>query len=157
MERMTAWSLVLTQFALLGLLAIGPRGRLWPVGPAVSGIGLGLVVLGLIVMAGAAWQIRRALTASPLPNERTQLMERGWFAHVRHPIYLGLLVVGTGLALTRASITAVLLLIGLGLVLQVKARFEEVVLAARFPGYAGYMVRTGRILPRWWGRPASRG
>ena len=147
-SRIVGWSLVVVQFALLGLLLIGEPGDLWPTPGPVRAAALVLVVAGCVVMAGAGWQIRRALTASPLPNERTTLMDRGWFGPVRHPIYTGLLTTAAGLALSRASVLAVASLVGLGVLLQVKARFEEAVLADRFPSYADYMARTGRLLPR---------
>jgi protein-S-isoprenylcysteine O-methyltransferase Ste14 len=146
--QLAAWSLVVIQFALIGLLLVGSRGALWLVTPVVSGLGLALVALGLVIMAGAAWQIRRALTASPLPNQRTELMDRGWFARVRHPIYSGLLVTAAGLTATRASVLALACLVGLAVLLQVKARFEETVLARHFPDYGAYQARTGRLLPR---------
>ncbi len=147
-SRVVGWSLVVVQFALLGLLLIGESGDLWPTPGPVRAAALALVIVGCVVMAGAAWQIRRALTASPLPNGRTVLMDRGWFGPVRHPIYTGLLTTAAGLALNRASVLAVASLAGLVVLLQVKARFEETVLAARFPGYADYMARSGRLLPR---------
>lgn len=147
-SRIVGWSLVVVQFALLGLLLIGESGDLWPTPGPVRALALTLVIVGCVVMAGAGWQIRRALTASPLPNERTTLMDRGWFGPVRHPIYTGLLTTAAGLALSRASVLAVACLVGLGVLLQVKARFEETVLAERFEGYPAYMARTGRLLPR---------
>ena len=147
-RRIVGWSLVVVQFALLGLLVIGESGDLWPTPAPVRVVALALVVVGCVIMAGAAWQIRRALTASPLPNDRTALMDRGWFGPVRHPIYTGLVTAAAGLALSRASILAVASLVGLGVLLQVKARFEETVLSQRFPGYADYAARTGRLLPR---------
>lgn len=147
-SRIVGWSLVLVQFALLGLLLIGESGDLWPTPGPVRAAALALVVVGCVIMAGAGWQIRRAITASPLPNQRTTLMVRGWFGPVRHPIYTGLVTTGAGLALSRASVLAVACLVGLIVLLQVKARFEETVLAGRFPGYADYMARTGRLLPR---------
>ncbi len=147
-SRVVGWSLVVVQFALLGLLLIGKPGDLWPTPGPVRAVALVLVIAGVSVMAGAAWQIRRALTASPLPNGRTVMMDRGWFGPVRHPIYTGLLTTAAGLALSRASVLAVASLVGLAVLLQVKARFEETVLAERFPGYAAYMARTGRLVPR---------
>lgn len=147
-SRVVGWSLVVVQFALLGLLLIGESGDLWPTPGPMRVVALALMIVGCVVMAGAAWQIRRALTASPLPNGRTVLMDRGWFGPVRHPIYTGLLTTAAGLALNRASVLAVASLAGLVVLLQVKARFEETVLAARFPGYADYMARSGRLLPR---------
>ena len=146
--RIVGWSLVLIQFSLIGLLLVGRPGTLWPVGGAVRTLGLGLVVVGCGVMAGAGWQIRRGLTASPLPNDRTVLMDRGWFARVRHPIYSGLIVAGAGLTVSRASVLALACLAALMVLLQAKARFEETVLARRFSGYAAYQARTGRLLPR---------
>lgn len=149
--RIVGWSLVLIQFSLIGLLLLGRRGTLWPVGPGLRGLGLVLVAAGCVVMGGAAWQIRRALTASPLPNDRTVLVERGWYARVRHPVYSGLILAGSGLAVTRASVLALACLAALVVLLQAKARFEETVLARRFSGYAAYQARTGRLLPKWRG------
>lgn len=146
--RTTAWLLVAVQFVLLGLLVFGPSGSLWSAGAGVRGLALALEALGLVVMIGAAWQIRWALTASPLPNARTELVDRGWFGRVRHPIYTGLLLFAAGLTLARASVLAMGSFAALVVLLQVKARFEEAALARRFPGYEAYMARTGRLIPK---------
>ncbi len=146
--RIVAWSLVLIQFSLIGLLVLGRPGTLWPTGGVVRVVGLMLVVAGAVVMGGAAAQIRRALTASPLPNARTVLVDTGWYRRVRHPIYSGLIATGAGLTVLRASVLAVACLAALVVLLEAKARFEEAVLAPRFSGYAAYRARTGRLLPR---------
>ena len=49
------------------------------------------IQVGWAVAVGAASvELGAGLTASPLPNQRSQLRESGVYGHVRHPIYTAL-------------------------------------------------------------------
>lgn len=142
-----AWGLVGVQFVLLIALALAPRGELWARTPVVVGIALAVVGAGVVVGVTAGVTLGRALTPSPIPREGSQLVTVGVYRLVRHPIYSGLVLLGTGLALIGASWWHGALLLALIALLSLKARLEERMLAARFPEYADYATRTGRIVP----------
>ena len=89
----------------------------------------------------------RALTPSPIPREGSQLVTAGVYRLVRHPLYSGLVLLGAGLFIIGASWWHAALFVALFVLLSVKARLEERMLAARFPEYADYASRTGRIVP----------
>jgi protein-S-isoprenylcysteine O-methyltransferase Ste14 len=143
---------VLTQFVLLGLLAL----VLWRLPAARSELGGalgGLMVLGGLVLA--LWAIadfaRGARTlpqVSPEATRGAELVQVGLYGRIRHPIYSGVLLAVLGSALGHghwASWGLALLLLAF---FWVKSRFEESLLCQAYPGYAEYMTRTGRFLPR---------
>jgi protein-S-isoprenylcysteine O-methyltransferase Ste14 len=147
-ERVLAWALVCAQLALIGAVVLWPGRRTWPVPVWLLAVSVALVLLGGLAAVVAAGALGPGLTASPLPNARARLRTSGPYAWVRHPIYTGLLVATAGLALASgrlARLTAWLLLV---LLLWAKARWEERRLRARFPEYAAYTARTGRLVPR---------
>jgi protein-S-isoprenylcysteine O-methyltransferase Ste14 len=152
------------------LPTLGPRGEGWLVaqivlfwlivatallGPAWSGIarvttsliGGGLLGVGLTLAARGLRDLRGALTPLPYPRDDAELVETGIYAHVRHPIYGGVILGAVGWGLLTASIPT----LGLAAVLwgffQLKSRREEVWLEERFPGYPAYRQRTRRLIP----------
>jgi len=141
------WALVALQFALLGVLGVevlrSTRAP-WP----VLLPGMALIAGGGAFIALASRRLGRRLRAHPAPHEETVLRTDGVYGVVRHPIYLGLLLGATGAMLLARTPRAALAVGALGALLQVKARLEERLLAARFPEYARYARRVPRILPR---------
>jgi protein-S-isoprenylcysteine O-methyltransferase Ste14 len=87
----------------------------------------------------------------PDPKDGAALVCHGPYRHVRHPMYLAVLLfaVGVTIGFDAAWRWAVLAL--LAVVLHFKARHEERALAARYPDYAAYARRTPALLPflRW--------
>lgn len=89
------------------------------------------------------------------PSMKDTLVRDGLYAHVRHPIYAGGLLVFVGLALFKPTST-VMLACALGLIwLIIQARLEEIDLVQRLPGYRQYMKEVPRFMPYW--RPRRAG
>lgn len=148
MRRWLAWSLVGMQFALLAALALIPRGTLWPVG-VVAVVLAGILILGGLVLAILGVRgLGSALTASPVPRSGSGLVTSGLYGVIRHPIYTGLLAGGVGLVAIGASVWHLAVWVALAVLLAVKSRWEERMLAAEHPDYPDYASRTGRFLPR---------
>lgn len=84
-----------------------------------------------------------SLTPYPQPHERATFRADGVYAHVRHPIYGGvlLLALGWSLALSPLALVATGLL---WLLLELKARHEESMLFERYPEYEAYALRVRR-------------
>jgi protein-S-isoprenylcysteine O-methyltransferase Ste14 len=111
----------------------------------IRGLGAGLLALGVFV---AAWGIRslgHSLTPGTEPLARGDLVTTGAYAHVRHPIYAGAVLLLAGYTLAWSNWTLALLFGFVALkFFQAKARVEERLMSRRFPHYATYM----RQVPR---------
>src|SRR5205814_476938 len=83
------------------------------------------------VVARARVELGHSFTASPRPRERGELVTRGPFRGVRHPVYLGATLLFVGLSLLY-SWPSLILSGALGLLWAAKARVEERYLVARF-------------------------
>ena len=108
-----------------------------------------LIPYGIILAGWSIWHLRRALSALPAPRAHAQLVTTGPFRYLRHPIYSGLLLGAMGYALWSSQVPRLVLTGVLGLLFWYKSRYEEILLRARFPAYAAYQKRTGRLWPRW--------
>ncbi len=138
---------MLGQFALLlAVLLAGFWFDGWPVesnlaltllGGAVGVVGLGLFVAAILAHGGA-------VTPLPRPREPVRLVESGAYRFVRHPIYGGVILLAAGFALWRASLVALLFVVGLGLLFHRKARLEEDWLIRLAPEYEDYRRRVRR-------------
>lgn len=106
-----------------------------------------LAGLAVIVVSGAWLQRSRALSALPRPLDRSELVQTGPYRFVRHPIYGGLILAASGVALIRVSLLIAALTVGLAVVLDLKRRREEAWLLERYPEYAAYRTRTKALVP----------
>jgi len=75
------------------------------------------------------------------------LLERGAYRLVRHPIYSGLLQMAWGWGLWCGGWLTLGYALALFILLDRKARREEQILRATFPGYAAYSRRVRRLIP----------
>ena len=116
--------------------------------------GILLAVFGIVVVfaAGAAhYAVNKSgkVRISPTPDASRKLVDIGIYGKVRHPMYLGTIIVLAGLTLSFGGYySAVLTLLGL-IFVNVKASYEEKLLREVYPEYQGYTARTGRIFPRF--------
>jgi protein-S-isoprenylcysteine O-methyltransferase Ste14 len=103
--------------------------------------------LGWVVAAAgiavAAWGVRSlgpSLTPGTEPLPDAPLVTSGAYAHVRHPIYLGVVLLLTGYTLAWSNWTLALVLGFVALqYFEAKARVEERWLQSRYPAYSSYM------------------
>ncbi len=142
---------VIGQFILFGIMAVAlivvPLGGSTP----LRIVGLLLIVLGFAVLMIAIWEhMRRNATLpniAPTPKAHVGLIKTGLYAHVRHPIYSGVLTGAVGVALTHGNLVPVIVAVVMIVFFTVKSRYEEGLLRAAYPEYADYMTHTGRFLP----------
>jgi protein-S-isoprenylcysteine O-methyltransferase Ste14 len=140
--RWYAYGLVIVQFACLGVLIFS--GPLLPAQPVLALLAISGVLLG--VWGVVAMGIGR-VEVLPIPRRDAQIVERGPYRLIRHPMYSGLLIFGLALVLAEPSWWRALIW-GIFVVdLVLKLRFEERLLAERFPGYGAYQQRTWRLIP----------
>ena len=91
-------------------------------------------------------------TAGTVEIVRDQtVISTGPYAHVRHPMYAGALVMLVGIPLALGSAWALVPFAALAGLIVVRLLDEERVLAAGLPGYAEYRVKTpARLIPHVW-------
>lgn len=108
-------------------------------------LGAPLMVAGVAMAVWGARSLGPALTPGTEPLPGALLVTRGAYAHVRHPIYLGvvLFLAGYTLGWSNWTLAAVLGFLSLKY-FEAKARVEERWLTERHPFYAAYM----RHVPR---------
>ena len=84
------------------------------------------------------------------PNERTTLVFNGPFAYVRHPIYgLSSLIMLATLAALPSPLMLLVAALHLVLIQWEVRREEKTLVLLHGPGYADYMQRVGRFVPRF--------
>jgi protein-S-isoprenylcysteine O-methyltransferase Ste14 len=113
--------------------------------PPLAVFGLALGVMGRIIAAWGAFYLGRSFGIFVSVRE---VVLGGPYRYVRHPIYLGYLLMFGGLALAY-SCSALFIIVPthFGLFLW-RARLEETRLAESSPAYRKYMANTGSIFPK---------
>ena len=110
-------------------------------GEILLSIGTGVALAGTIALGSN-------ITPFPKPSEKAQLIRRGIFSLIRHPIYTGLMFASLGWALVWQSWPALLMAFGLIPFFDAKARREEKWLREKFSDYGEYEKRVKRFVPR---------
>lgn len=111
--------------------------------------GVLLIAPGIVILVISFKNLGRSLTANPVPLETGKLIETGIYKYVRHPIYTGLLLAMLGSVVQSMDIVKFFVWLALLALLTYKAKFEESLLAKKYPSYVDYMKRTGRFVPRF--------
>ena len=137
--------LVFLQFALIIVLALFPDNN--KVDPRLSIVGTVMLAIGLAVLFAGFMGLGKSLTANPVPNQDGVLVTKGIYSVVRHPIYLGLLSITLGLVVSSGVWAQIIVWIALAALLVYKMRWEEVLLTAKYKGYAEYMTKVPAIIP----------
>jgi protein-S-isoprenylcysteine O-methyltransferase Ste14 len=129
--------------AKFGWSSLGARS-LWA-GTALHVIGLLPILWTLATNPWAERSVR-------IQRDRAQqVVTTGPYRVVRHPMYLGVLIMETGWPLILGSLWAYLAVALVALTFARRALFEENLLRHELPGYADYMQRTRyRIVPGLW-------
>jgi protein-S-isoprenylcysteine O-methyltransferase Ste14 len=141
---------VVGQFALIAVIVaaiVVPPD--WPddTRRPLAMLGAAVAVAGGALAVWAGRVLGRSLTPFPQPAAAGSLVENGPFRRVRHPIYTGGLLFFVGWSLFAGPV-ALVLTGALGVLWALKARVEERLLAARYPGYADYARRVRfRLVP----------
>lgn len=137
--------LVFLQFALIIVLAIFPDSA--NVSSALNIGGTVLIAIGLILLFAGFRGLGKSLTANPVPNADGVLVTTGIYSIVRHPIYLGLLIITFGLVVSSGVWAQIIVWVALVVLLVYKMRWEEVLLSAKYKGYTDYMAKVPGIIP----------
>ena len=138
--------LVAAQFALIASL-LHPMETLLPNSPGDLLGTLCLVVCVLLfVWAFASMRVGN-FSLAPEPRGGAQMVTRGPYRWIRHPMYTSVILGGMGALLTRATLADGLQCGLLTIVILAKIRREESLLSQRYQAYIEYKSRTVALLP----------
>ncbi|MDD3814838.1 MAG: isoprenylcysteine carboxylmethyltransferase family protein [Desulfocapsaceae bacterium] len=109
-----------------------------------------LLFIAALLLAGWAIKVMRLGHFNILPTIRdgAVLVTHGPYRYIRHPMYASLLLGGVGLLLISCSWLRLAGFFALWLVLYLKVRIEEKLLADHFPDYSLYQKRSRMLFPR---------
>ncbi len=114
--------------------------------PALMAAAVVAYTFGLVLMLGADAQKYFTL------RERNGLIRDGFYRYVRHPNYLGEMLVYSGFALLVNHWLPWLILGAIWAVLFLPRMLAIDASLARYPDWAAYRARAGFLLPRLWNR-----
>jgi protein-S-isoprenylcysteine O-methyltransferase Ste14 len=106
-----------------------------------------LLFLGLFVAIWARITLGGNWSARVTLKENHELVQRGPYRVVRHPIYSGLLLMILATAILIGQVGGFVVLAFCSCGLWVKLRWEEALLIKHFPEYSEYMRRTTALVP----------
>lgn len=112
-----------------------------------QGAVLAAIQVSLLGYAIALWSVLYLGRSLSLVVSVRKVERRGPYRFVRHPMYLGYLVLVLGIALASSSPFAVVLYVTYSAVTVWRARMEEEALVAFSPEYRDYASRTGFLVP----------
>jgi protein-S-isoprenylcysteine O-methyltransferase Ste14 len=123
-------------------LTVVPHGRV------ADALAAALSVAGLIGTLWARWTLGDNWSSAVTLKQGHELIMRGPYRYVRHPIYTGLLVMVLGTALAIGRLHAFIGFAACIAGFWIKLRQEEALMTRSFPhAYASYKQRTKALVP----------
>jgi protein-S-isoprenylcysteine O-methyltransferase Ste14 len=126
-----------------GFLLSRPVNHFW------AGFGFLFIISGLIVRWIAILQLGKSFTVDVAINTDANLKTDGIYENIRHPSYLGLLLIISGFSITMHSLNSFLVFVIPVLIAVIyRISVEEKVLINEFGGnYIKYMKSTKKLIP----------
>lgn len=116
--------------------------------PVQSIIGMALIIIGLIIMIVSQATLFRNYSSFVIIREDHQLITHGLYRFTRNPIYLGAIMVFTGLPVYAASLYGFLTMLVLIPIILNRIRLEEELLTEEFQdAYQKYKKSTKKLIP----------
>ena len=143
---------VIAMLAWLATMGLDRRTQSSDMPVALQALGLVLFVLSTLFIL---WVFRENSFAAPvvkLQAERAQrVVSTGPYAHVRHPMYSGMILFFAGVPLLLGSWWGLAMAPVIVVLFAVRIGIEERTLREGLPGYSNYMTRVRyRLLPGVW-------
>ena len=116
--------------------------------PALRIVGLALFVIGLIIMIVGQATLWRNYSGTVVIRVDHQLITHGIYRFTRNPMYLGLIMVVTGIPMFAASMYGFLISLLLIPIILNRIRLEEELLTEEFQNaYQKYKETTKKLIP----------
>jgi protein-S-isoprenylcysteine O-methyltransferase Ste14 len=142
------YGLITLGYALSFAVGAAGMGRL-PHWNVFFALGMALVVIGFFIRIHSILTLKQYFTYSVAKVEGHQIIETGLYRFIRHPGYLGQLLIFVGLSLSLSNWLSVLLMmlpVAVGYTYRINVE-ERFMLEQMGEDYLNYQERTKRIIP----------
>lgn len=111
--------------------------------------GAAIVIIGFIVRAAAILTLNRQFTFSVQIFDSHRLYDSGIYRYIRHPSYLGIILITTGFGLAMNSWICLGIQVLINFIPMIyRINVEEKALIEKFgASYSDYMKKTKRLVP----------
>lgn len=137
-------SILLALFAAVVLFDPSPRTIFGD--PVLRVVGDLVCLFGVVLLFVALNTLGRFVQIAPAPKPNAELVTRGVYGRMRHPIYTAIVLVVAGLVLRGVTVAGAVLGAVVVVFLLLKARYEETLLVAHYPEYEEYRKKTRGVL-----------
>lgn len=133
---------------MLGVLFLKPPGAKLITSQyfeLLSGV-LNLLAAVMFVLAFTA--LRPSLRVSPIPKPGSPLIVVGIYKWFRHPMYIGVLLIGFGMMLNNLNWASIVIFMFLTINMITKANYEDELLRERHPSAVDYQKKVFGLIGR---------
>ena len=140
----TAYELILVflQFFIISLHFFQwkflPEKQIIQFSPISFFMGILIIIIAIVIMLIAIKDLGRNLSPFPRPINNSNLVTKGIYRFVRHPMYYSLIFISFGVFIIKLSIYYLCLSISLSLIIKLKIVLEEQYLNTKFKNYLLY-------------------
>ncbi|MGA2406328.1 MAG: isoprenylcysteine carboxylmethyltransferase family protein [Bacteroidales bacterium] len=141
--------LIAVGYALSFSIAATRLGRIYHWN-AFFAIGAIVIIVGLIIRITSIMTLKQHFTYTVTKIENHELIEAGLYKSIRHPGYLGQLIIFIGTSISLSNWLSVLFMIIpvlLGFIYRIKVE-ERFMIEQMGEKYIGYQKRTKRLIPK---------
>ena len=131
-------------------LAVHGRNVVWPHTITTNILADLAAIGGLILVIQSHRALGRNWSYQVVIQEKHELIQRGPYAYIRHPLYSGLLLMFTGMALYCGRKVCIVVFLYCLFGFYFRAQLEERLLEKTFPAYSEYKRRTKALIPFVW-------
>jgi len=132
----------------LGLLFLKPSGALLSDASYLHSFATLLTFAAIAIFIAAYVALKPSLRISPIPKPGAALIVVGIYKWFRHPMYLGVLLIGAAFLLGNLNLVSILIWIALLVNMVIKARYEDELLLIRHPEAKIYQAKTPGLMGR---------
>jgi protein-S-isoprenylcysteine O-methyltransferase Ste14 len=143
---------IIAAYAIVGVASPALRYVPLPRLPrSAAAAGLVIQAMGLVIRGWSMLTLGNSYTRTLRVDDEPRVVDTGPYRLVRHPGYLGSLLIWNGFALTSRSVAVVTTsAVLLGDAYRRRIIAEEELLGRELPGYAAYRKRTFKLVPFVW-------
>ena len=115
-----------------------PEKQIIQITPFSYFVGLLIIIIAFIILLVSIKDLGRNLSPFPRPKNNSNLVTKGIYRFIRHPMYYSLIFISFGVFLIKLSIYYLFLSISLILIIKFKIALEEQYLKNNFKNYLLY-------------------
>jgi protein-S-isoprenylcysteine O-methyltransferase Ste14 len=115
-----------------------PEKQIIQITPFSYFVGFLIIIIAFVILLVSIKDLGRNLSPFPRPKNNSNLVTKGIYRFIRHPMYYSVIFISLGVFLIKLSIYHLFLSISLSLVIKFKIALEEQYLKNKFKNYFLY-------------------